>query len=549
MANSRRLIWHVEDDGKPNFEKFGRFEIFRPRPLSEVKLRIDAEKHLRQRYSEGIYRDGIQVNEILQYRFDFFNSEFSRLLPQVASIDFLFFVLDQFDQSHEVAERFKRFELSAREMARWNDLGSWLRRSIKYLAESVVLTNPGPDPLTVDDQLLDITDRCWSCCEQALKLSSLSAQTFALFPESTTLTISAEGEHEYINLEIDEPKRFAEFDERVRREALARSRYIDDHAFALNVDRGKDLLDSAFQTSLGFKLSGAWSYMAMVMQNAIPAPGNFPIPFVLKQMVADGLVEDLKLSVEVANRLLSGFTITREAMQREVRRVWKTKQEYRALARPLMEVPHHLGPHLIWSKAMAKECLIIFWKNLAFRKLPAEWTTDATKLAVEEYGASLNRDFEKIICTNLRSQRLHANRFTKSIGNGAHRLVIPNNVGELDCVAYSESHRLLVLIEGKMIRDTNEPVTFRDDVDKFLTSSDCYLSQLRAKANWVSGNLPNIALALASEPDFPKQVTIQRFLPMFVTYYPTVASLFFDEFPCVSIVQLMEDYCIPGKWA
>ena len=78
--------------------------------------------------------------------------------------------------------------------------------------------------------------------------------------------------------------------------------------------------------------------------------------------------------------------------------------------------------------------------------------------------------------------------------------------------------------------------------------SDCYLAQLRTKAEWVRKNRDRIATALATEQDYPDSVVIDQIVPMFVTYYPSVACMFFDEFPCVSIVQLMEEYCVNGNW-
>ncbi len=51
-------------------------------------------------------------------------------------------------------------------------------------------------------------------------------------------------------------------------------------------------------------------------------------------------------------------------------------------------------------------------------------------------------------------------------------------------------------------------------------------------------NLTNVVDALASEPDLPNHINPKGLAKVLVTGFPSFASYFIDDFPCVSAVEL-----------
>ena len=93
-----------------------------------------------------------------------------------------------------------------------------------------------------------------------------------------------------------------------------------------------------------------------------------------------------------------------------------------------------------------------------------------------------------------------------------------------------------------MVEGGLEPKFFRDAVSQFVRSKGNYSDKLRKKIAWVWENRQAIVRALGSPIADPTMAGA------LVTLYPSFASYFIADVPCVSITELMLDYEAAGGW-
>ena len=146
------------------------------------------------------------------------------------------------------------------------------------------------------------------------------------------------------------------------------------------------------------------------------------------------------------------------------------------------------------------------------------------------------------------NNRPEETEYRKGIGVGPARILIPSDVGEIDYLGYSESERLLLVGEFKMVRHGFEPTFFRDDVSDFVESKKAYAKKFRKKVEWVALYLNDVVAALESEPNLPDRIDPKGMAKVLVTGFPSFASYFIADFPCVSVVELRVAYEKQSAW-
>ncbi|MEX2307222.1 MAG: hypothetical protein WD738_06495 [Pirellulales bacterium] len=522
-----------------DFESIGGVRVFRPSVEIELAVRNEAEEALRRKYSAGEYRADDEINAILHEYFSFYDRMLKEHIPRVASRHFMEFVLAQYDLSSEIDNKLKGQQLDGRDSERWKKLGPVFRRAIKYLSECICLLAPDEAPVAKGDEIFEATERCWICAEQMVELSMLSTQTFALFPNDTRLELRPEGELEWFILEINDPQRFEAFNQRIRQDTNTRKNYVNETELIYNKKRVAEHLDSALLASCGFRMTDALAFAFGINRNAIQPGIGFDVPFVSEQQIIQSLTEVHGLTDEESRRLLDGLCLRKAKMAAEGRVIWKPKQEYRAYTRPFFEFPHQTGSHFVWSRKMAEECLITAYMSFAQKQLPLEWQSGPVNQAIENYVTSITTAFEAIVNSSLGTVGIVARRFKSSIGRGTSAIKIPDDIGELDTLAYWEDQKLLIVGEDKFVKPTYEPATFRDDLDKFVGKKKNYVAQLKRKTQWVLENADKIVAALSGFEGLPNHIHINQVAPALITYYPAFASCFISELPCVSLTELM----------
>ena len=186
---------------------------------------------------------------------------------------------------------------------------------------------------------------------------------------------------------------------------------------------------------------------------------------------------------------------------------------------------------------MAHEALETLIQGVVFQQFPDEWRTPEIELALAKLDNDRGKWFERIVQKALRSVGYEGLRSIKKLIAQGSTWHIPDDVGELDYVGYSASQKSLILLECKMTMWTSEPKMWRDDLHRFLNNSRGYAAKFRKKRDWVLANTDVITSSLESE--LKTTVTAQSFSCGMITFSPNIASCFIDDFPCVSLAELI----------
>ena len=527
---------------------FANIEIYRPSNLSEARIRNESEAHLRSKFNVGLYSEAKDINNILQHQFEFYSKKFKHIIPKLASRNFIEFVLWQFDQASIIEQKYKVNQLSNWEKSQWKELGSIFRRATKYLAESIVLLQPKETPHNSNENLRILTDEIWIAAEEMVRLYLLSDQTFMVFPETTTLEIYSEGSKDIWNLEVSQN---CNIEELVRSDTAKRSSVIGkDQSFVNNISIHEQTIGEALKQSIGASFDEAVSLLSLIIQKSEADTNSFSIPFLHYSQLIDTLHKHTKLKKEAIEIILRSFTISKNNLELEGREVWKPKQEHRSFRRGFFEMPHPTGTHLVFSKQMALESLNQLIHGLVFRQFPSEWKNHEVNAAVVNLSQQAGKWFEHTVKNSLQEIGIIGlQSINKQIGLNNHVIKIPSEVGEIDFLGFSQKEKLLLIAECKMVQGGFEGKFFRDDIKEFITSNKAYVKKYTQKVQWVKANISSIVNALNSTELYSTPINPVAIATAIITFYPTVAQYFIDEYPCVSITNLILDYREKNKWS
>tara|TARA_R110002111_G_scaffold100976_6_gene156473 strand:- start:31140 stop:32765 length:1626 start_codon:yes stop_codon:yes gene_type:complete len=523
----------------------GGVEIFRPSTDTELKVRIQAESKLRNKYETGKYSDKDTINSFLQDYFLFYDQMLKALLPQISSIHLLDFVLHEYDQSCAI-QRSK--ELNHAENAYWSENGPFIRRAIKYLAECIVMLTPEMLPSADSSDAKDILETCWICAEQLVDLSNRSTQTFVLFPDETTLEILPEDNPVWNDLYIQNYDRFISYNERIKTDTSKRKDFIEKDLIYNNSDRLNEYVDPVFMEIMGMTFTEIRNFIATLAHCQTPDPDESRSPFASFEELSKILMNEHFISSDQCMEIINGISLNKSNMLSEGRVVWKPKQEYRSYARFLFEVDHESTRYFLWSRGMVSEGLYALLFNTLQKKVPPEWSDPRIDRALGKYEQSSTSQFETIVVKQLNLKSIFADRFKSQIGIGETKLDIPKEIGDIDLIGYWEGEDLLIVGDAKLVKPTYEAAMHRDDIDKFILNKKNYVNQIKRKTTWVIKNIQNIITALESVGSFPTTIKVKRIAPLIVTYYPSFASCLIQDVPCVALTELISDITEHQSW-
>lgn len=528
-------------------DKFQDFQIFRPGNSVELEILNTSETHLRSKYSVGRYTKKEEINEILQHQFKFYEQLLADLLPSIASRDFLEFVLYQYETAAKIEDLYKGNKLNNVESRQWLLINKTFRRAAKYLAERIALLVPNEKSSTDDSASLITVEKVWICAEELVNLYVVSDQTHSMFPDESYLDILPPGGSDYFRqgLYVELP----DAESRVYLDSKNRNRFIPTPSFIFDVEAHEAIIGQAFKESVGVTSIEAFEILSSIIQGALPDPQGLPIPFVSKKQIIDNCSRIFGFPREVIERVIAGFTLSKSQMEKEGRELWKPKQEYRAYRRAFFEYPYLSEPHLTFSKEMAKESFIVLRKDVVFKKMPAEWLSSSLEKALSTLSNEAGKWFETIVENNLQKIGYAGVKSAKGgIGLRDSRIIIPPEVGEIDYIGYSEKESLLLIGECKLVGDSFEPKLFRDDISEFVTSKKSYANKFKKKVDWTRNNLSLISRALDSMSLYKNKISPNKIAGAIITFVPTIAAHFIEDYPCVGLTEFMLDYEKIGKY-
>jgi hypothetical protein len=525
------------------FEQFGDVRIFRPSHGTESFIRRRGRAHLFSRFSPGEYRGAEAANAVIQHQFKFYENLLQPMIPQLASRGAAEFLLFQYDEAWRLLHGNGILDLQERQ--RWASIEPIFKRAIKYLVELICLTQFDAAAKPTLDQAVFAMETALVCAESMVDLGQQSDTAHAVFPDDCFVRVFDSGP---LDFEIGVDGKYAGFDralsERVKRDRNSRNRFVGSPQFDYHTATHQKYLDDPFNRSFGMSYGEFIYAIRAVIEGCQPSlhPRSFPTLFISRGQVLDEIRKfNPSRPPEAIERVIDGFSISPANLKAEKRVIWNSKQESRAYRRGFFVFPHESGPHLAFSREMAKESLmqLVFW--VCFKRLPAEWRTSETLKALDDLSHAASEWFEGVVCRNLQSIGIVGQRAHRTIGTGRRKIQIPVDVGEIDFLGYHPQQKLLILAEAKMVMTGLEARYWRDDLDEFVFRAGSYAERFRRKLRWVTENRHAISEALGFDP--PAEVGSAM-----LTLYPCIARTFISDFPCVSVTEFMLDYERERRW-
>jgi len=515
--------------------RYGSTMIFRPDRQVSDEINQKARRALLQKFKPGTYVGRDEVNPILRAHFEYYDGRLRRVVPHLASRDAADFLLFQYDEANEILHGSSISDPDQRES--WARIEPGFRRAIKYITELFCIRqNPGK-PKVSKKLASEKLGEALLCAEHAADLSELSDRAYQIFPNDFELVLndlssrfvfetSVRGKH------FDYDLRFGL---RVVRDREARERFMGKgFQFDIHTDSHTPFLDDSFIAVHGMSYALFIAGLFEIIRGARPASeGGNPTLFIRRTDLLDKLCESGR-NRSTASLMLRGFTVTPHMLQKESRVIWNPKQECRAYRRGFFSFPHPTGTHLAFSRAMAQEAMIQLVVGGCYGKLPAEWMEPELEPALSKLSKAAGNWFERIVGENLMNVGYRGGRVKRRLGRNEAKIEVPPEVGELDFLGWHKERRQLLLVEAKMTNSGIEARHWRDDLTAFTRGSKCYAHLFRRKIEWVKANKTQILRVLGAPPDC-------SFSPFMVTLYPCIAAEFIDDFPCVSITELMLD--------
>jgi hypothetical protein len=520
-------------------QQIGAARIFNRSESMALAVRLAAREHMLRKFAVGEYSDPAVANAIVQDQFEFYSA---RLAPQIAKIadrGSLEFVLYQYDQSALILHGQGISDPGLRQ--RWIEREGGFRRGMKYLAELITAYGPAGG-LPPDREQQVAMDYALIAAESMADLAEMSHRVHGMFSDAATVTIHPPGQE--LDWEVHIGGKYAGYDvrmmQRVARDRQHRGTFLSGPQFDLHTDRHAEVLDPAFKRDFGWEYGRFISALWHLIENSLPAPNAIPTLFLNRRTIEHFFASHHEPAKAVA-AMLDGFTVTPEGMQAEKRALWNPKQHQRAYRRGFFAFPDPTGPHLAFSRDMAKENLMQLINGVCYKRLPSEWKTKATSAALEVLSKKASDWFEQQVNRNLQGVGIAGGRCKNQVSVRGKSIAIPPEVGEIDFLGIHVAENLLVLAEAKMCLTGLEAKFWRDDVELFATARDCYAVKFRRKIAWCSAHRRELAdlFGLKAEP---------RLARVLVTLYPCIADLFIPDFPCVSLAELMLDYKVRNIW-
>lgn len=495
--------------------KFGDYKIQRPTDRIEKKVRKTVETKIFKKFESKTYTNADDINNIIKYMSSIYSNMLDENLNKVASIEFLEFILNQYDITYLI-------DLEYRDDEFWKEYGPIIRRALKYIGERIVMSDSLKKKINMKEEIKqNIICNVIIAAEQLVSLYIQSDSTFRLVPQCTELTL-AEGEDIYYDLKINNEYYPDQFIERIG--------IWHENMQGIELDIDIEDIYSTLEDSFIEEFGVSLKQINIIIQEIITHFNNKKVTAINKNEVISFVEEKYNIERENVNKILSGFIINCKNLNSEKREVFKPKQEYRAFYRGFFEVKLKKEIYLVWAKNMCIENICVLFRDIKFNKMPKEWKTENIKSDLGKISRSYSEKFEQLVKTSLEEKLKIYGRtnFKHKIGK---IIDIPPDVGEIDYLGIDIDKNEFLVIECKMIAPGTEPRLWHDDIIKF-TTRDKYIEKFNKKIDFISKNKKEITEYLLNELKVKKdncttnQLSQQNIL---ITYYPSIMKMFVND--------------------
>ncbi|QDU79453.1 hypothetical protein Pla110_11630 [Polystyrenella longa] len=530
----------------PFREKYGETVIFRPSMTTILELRRKTGQWLRARYPPGEYSSKDDINNILN---DYVQHHFKNILSIIdncSSYETLIFFLEQYEKTANISSNQRDDRLTTEESLLWSKHGPIIRKSLRFLCDTIVIRNQPNRSTQISVSELQLEELIIHS-EEAIRLSVGSDATYHNEEGDIQIKILHPERDAIYSIRFEQSTNVSEYENRIHAAVNEFQKHPDIHKIFRSAKNVEVYLDDKFKQVRGFTLSDVFKLFELLILKS-QRTGETIQSFERDRLV-EVIGELLSLSSNQVNILLRGLTISECTLGDAPNYPWDHRRHNKLHGKPFYEINQANSNRIVtFSTERLKECHFELFSMLRESKLPAEWFTRELNNSVQKYSQAISKDFENYIVEelrNLHAPKIFCSRFSKKIGSQNRYFRIPNQIGDLDILAYLPHEELLVIGECKVSKVPNDPRTFDSELRKFHD----YQHQLNRKLEWCKQNISNIEQYLWLNEHFPNDIRIKFVSPILITYYPSFATAHVNGFQCVSITELLSGLVAKQGWA
>lgn len=516
------------------------------RKLKQQKLQAisdEVESIARAILKPGVYRDPKDINPLFQKMFEHYEGRFLEYAKRLPTTEFLAFFMRRYE---EVLGKYYR--TGKVDDLPFSDAPS-TQKALMFALERAVLFANGNAKKISRRELMVSLNAAYLCATRMAEFAVSSDQIHGVYKNHTEVQIfdgrNDKGNFMQMKIDPDIFKAVNDLQDAKKNNKERMALFGEDAPAELDVR--KKYLDPHMKGELGFSFEEARSVANAFIQKK---------PFILPEhMMIDSIAKHVRLDVAIVRKIVSGFSITKEQLEGRETPIWKMHlQNNRIAYRPLLVADlYKEGLHIGFAPVLVQDVLNYFNGSLIYKYWPAEWETPKLKTQIEYLSNEVSSWFELKSKEVLHARGFVGENYSTSIGVRKNIIPIPKvGVGELDFLGYHPKLKLLLLVELKLTRWGSDPRDYYDDYRQFVDNPDpkevTYKMQVDRKANWIQQNFKSVLDAVTDQFRLPRSSGKIRFARCIATYHPTVASVFIQDFPCCTIVELCKNLDSCSDW-
>lgn len=519
----------------------GGVNVFRASEKCEDWVYQRVKRRVFQIHVSGVYTDISKVTDIVNTTYRAYYELIDEYLPQVDHREFAKFLGNEYELYGQVVETFKNSQLSLEDEEYWQSYAGHARRGIKHLLELLCMVGmaTGNSVNTLDEEE-NAVSVLFVAAEELVSLYMRSDHYRSLLDEIRL--VLDESKHVYFDVAQDQDVIFD-----IRGDVNDAEKYIPNPSFLIDSGHHNKILESGFIQKFGISYSEVLGCLQFLIEKGfeLEYPGMFR--HIRVQDAIDILCGALPINAQQARSIIDGFALTAQNMRTEGRELFRPKQQYRAYKRGFFLVDGENGDELFFSKRMALECLNLLVADVAFRKLPPEWRSDAIGTALNTLSLQAGRWFEQVVQSNFATVGIDGiSSLKRLVFKNGSRLEIPFEVGEIDFLGLCQNRKMIIVAEVKQVGFATEPRMFLDDLDKFIKGKNNYSEKFERKYKWVIEHHEVVGQYLAER--LSCSAVVEHVGYVMITHYPMFVSRKISGFSCVSITEFMQRYRENRTW-
>ncbi len=527
-----------EDPSRLKYEIIGGVKIYEARTTVRKRIRLLAERHLKSKFKEGVYKGIEDCNSIYKFLFEFYKLKIDTIITNIVDQDFFTFFLFQFEQSSKINKLFYENKLSNREWDFWKFHGPTIRQAIDYLLEIGVYNRKEETYLNQFDFNNNIAlDELWICTKQAIDYANLSNNIAWLKNQNPVVEIKPYGEDFFINNGFSENFIFKECFEKYLNLTSSSKYGIDNELINdtkleyLNIQFS--FLNEPLIQTIGITLKQFYEIISQIIYSNEYISDYIEIPLTDKKALFSSISINFNIDIKILDAVFDEITIS--SGKKSSIDIWNYNRENRFSFKPFLEVNINNRTFLTWSPTKLKNFLDLFANGLIFKKIPKGWNSKSVELSLSKYSNFAGKWFENLVVDNLALFGIIGQKYERTIFG----IKIPKYVGGLDYFGYFEEDNCIVLLECKYINSSFESRGFRQEQDKFIE----FEKKLMKKTGWILENYSDIISKMDLNANNLPSLKIA-----FVTYYNSIANCVLEEFEATTLKELCFQLKQKKRW-